>query len=91
MEKDQPSQDVTVTSEVQRINRILEIENMYWARQLKQAVNPFYFYGRFPWFIFDLPLLPLSINTSLLYTGFSGQQSLSLAGKLRAEKFRNSY
>ena len=31
--------DTTVTTEVQRINRILEIENMDWSRQLKQAVG----------------------------------------------------
>ena len=35
--------DPSVTSEVQRINRILEIENMDWARQLKQAVSSFPF------------------------------------------------
>ena len=46
MEKDKPSassqstaEDVAVTSEVQRINQILEIENMDWSRQLKQAVS----------------------------------------------------
>ena len=31
--------DTTVTTEVQCINRILEIENMDWSRQLKQAVG----------------------------------------------------
>ena len=28
-----------VAGEVQRVNRILEIENMDWERQLKQAVS----------------------------------------------------
>ena len=28
-----------VVSEVQRVNRILEIENMDWEQQLKQAVS----------------------------------------------------
>ena len=32
-------EDSTITSEVQRINRILEIENMDWTSQLKQAVS----------------------------------------------------
>ena len=31
--------DTTMTMEVQRINRILEIENMDWSRQLKQVVG----------------------------------------------------
>ena len=37
--KGEASEDVTVTTEVQQINRILEIENMDWARQLTQAVG----------------------------------------------------
>ena len=36
-----------MASEVQRVNRILEIENMDWERQLKQAVNE-HFYS---WYI----------------------------------------
>ena len=36
-----------VASEVQRVNRILEIENMDWERQLKQAVSE-HFYS---WYI----------------------------------------
>ena len=35
-------EDSAVTSEVQRINRILEIENMDWTRQLKQAVSVYF-------------------------------------------------
>ena len=30
-----------IASEVQRVNRILEIENLDWERQLKQAVSVF--------------------------------------------------
>ena len=36
-----------IASEVQRVNRILEIENMDWEQQLKQAVNE-HFYS---WYI----------------------------------------
>ena len=30
-----------IASEVQRVNQILEIENLHWERQLKQAVSVF--------------------------------------------------
>ena len=36
-----------MVSEVQRVNRIVEIENMDWERQLKQAVSE----GFYSWYI----------------------------------------
>ena len=33
------SEDVALATEVQRTNRLLEIENLDWTRQLKQAVS----------------------------------------------------
>ena len=37
--KEGTSEDVALATEVQRINRLLEIENLDWTRQLKQAVS----------------------------------------------------
>ena len=36
------SEDVALATEVQQTNRLLEIENMDWTRQLKQAVRVFF-------------------------------------------------
>ena len=49
--------DVVVATEVQRTNRLLEIESMDWARQLKQAVSLVFLPLASPFFSGESPRL----------------------------------
>ena len=73
------SDDVVVATEVQRTNRLLEIESMDWARQLKQAVSLAFLLLASP-FCFPLESFPrLRIFIPLHSIGFQGWESVHLA------------
>ena len=76
------SGDVAIATEVQQTNRLLEIESMDWARQLKQAVSvtPLLF-APIPPFYLNISLCDGSI-TFLSYR--VSKMTASLSGRLAA-------
>ena len=57
-----------VATEVQRTNRLLEIENMDWQRQLKQAVSvPLFYFDGLPFLSLNSPFPDCGY---LCHTGF---------------------